>query len=63
MRGGKGRHLELGCLGVHDDHDLRAVLSRADEGDGTKVRVQKGRRLDRPAINYFDRAAIKKGGL
>ena len=43
MRGGKGRHLGLGCLGDHDDHDLRAVLSRADEGDGTKVRAQKGR--------------------
>ena len=37
------------------DHDLRVVLSRADEGDGTKVRVQKGRRLDRPAFNMFMR--------
>ena len=53
----KGRHLGLGMenrrnraliagLGVLvdlDDHDLRAILSRADEGDGTKVRAQKGR--------------------
>ena len=27
------------------DHDLRAVLSGADGGDGTKVRAQKGRYL------------------
>ena len=35
----------LGVLIDLDDHDLRAVLSRADGGHGTKVRTQKGRYL------------------